>query len=236
MHACTCVRFRCAGELEALHRDRWKDQWAGTGIELDLSAPPTPTPTQPGHHASEDPPAAPLPLPAAVNASLLALLGAAREDWPYGMAAGGLTQGGNGHVRWGACVHCPFDLTPYFLSLSTRTTTTTSVSVLTYNPRSQNPTYIHTPPHTNADTEVFLLPALLLLNPMRAQALLHYRLARLAAAEAKARGATPPLDGAWFPWESAATGVETAAAAGGDGEEAVDYAGHAVVGGWWWWW
>lgn len=78
------------GELEALHRDRWKDIWAGAGIELELQNSPP-----------QQPPAASVPLPAAVNASLLALLGAGREDWPYGVAAGGLSEGGHGHVRWG---------------------------------------------------------------------------------------------------------------------------------------
>ncbi len=74
------------------------------------------------------------------------------------------------------------------------------------------------------DTEVYVLPALLLLDPALAQTLLQYRLERLGAAEAKARGAAPPVEGAMFPWESAATGAETAAG-GGD----VDYAGRAVV-------
>ena len=73
------------------------------------------------------------------------------------------------------------------------------------------------------DSEIFILPAFILLNPARAQTMLQYRLERLSAAEAKARGTTPPADGAMFPWESAFTGIEMA------GEGAEDYVEHAVV-------
>lgn len=69
--------------------------WAGAGIELELQHNPQQQQQQP------PPAAASVPLPAAVNASLLALLSAGREDWPYGVAAGGLAEGGHGHVRWG---------------------------------------------------------------------------------------------------------------------------------------
>lgn len=82
----TYYRYDPSGELEALHRDRWEDQWAEAGVELEME----------GEQSGTD-----MPLPAMVNASLHALLSSARADWPLGLAAGGLTQGGWGHVRWG---------------------------------------------------------------------------------------------------------------------------------------
>lgn len=69
-----------------MHRDRWEDQWAEAGVELKME----------DEHSGTQ-----VPLPAAVNASLLAQLSSVRADWPLGVAAGGLTQGGWGHVRWG---------------------------------------------------------------------------------------------------------------------------------------
>lgn len=187
------VRFHDPGELEALHRDRWKDQWGGAGIELEMQ----PNPLQ------KQPSAASVPLPAAVNASLLALLSAGREDWSYGVAAWGLTEGDHGHVRWGTT------------RLHSLVCTDTTYIRSSFNDMSLQ--------HNPTDSEIFILPALLLINPVRAQAMLQYRLERLSAAEAKARGATPPADGAMYPWESAYTGIETA------GEGANDYVEHAVV-------
>lgn len=68
-------------ELFGLHRDNWKEWWNGVGIEV----------------ASTD-----AWLPAAVNASLHALNSAAREDWPFGLARGGLTEDHGGHTFWDA--------------------------------------------------------------------------------------------------------------------------------------
>lgn len=150
-------------------------------------------------------------LPAAVNASLLALLSAGREDWPYGVAAGGVTEGGHGHMRWGTiCLYSSACTDTNFEKIS---------GLHSFN--DMTPQRNPIPPPTGS--EIFILPALLFLNPARAQKILQYRLERLSAAEAKARGATPPADGAMFPWESAFTGIETA------GEGADDYAEHAVV-------
>jgi trehalose/maltose hydrolase-like predicted phosphorylase len=61
--------------------------------------------------------------------------------------------------------------------------------------------------HVFWDNEVFLLPFYSLAKPRAARHLLHYRTRRLAAAEARA--AAEGYAGAWYPWESADTGVET---------------------------
>ncbi len=61
--------------------------------------------------------------------------------------------------------------------------------------------------HVFWDNEVFLLPFYSLAMPSAARHLLHYRTRRLAAAEARA--AAEGYAGAWYPWESADTGIET---------------------------
>ena len=76
---------------------------------------------------------------------------------------------------------------------------------------------------------MYLLPALLPFHPSLAQRLLQYRADRLPAARAKARGSHPPCEGAMFPCESGATGVEVASPAGKDDDDGVDCGAHAVV-------
>jgi hypothetical protein len=63
--------------------------------------------------------------------------------------------------------------------------------------------------HAFWDTETWMYPALLLLQPALAHALLQYRFDRLAGARQKAQSYSPPFGGAMFPWESAFSGVET---------------------------
>lgn len=63
--------------------------------------------------------------------------------------------------------------------------------------------------HAFWDTETWMYPALLLLQPSLAHSLLQYRFDRLAGAHLKAQSYSPPFQGAMFPWESAFSGVET---------------------------
>jgi len=60
--------------------------------------------------------------------------------------------------------------------------------------------------HTFWDTEIWMFPALLLLQPKIAASLMEYRYQRLPAAERNA--ASHGYKGAMFPWESAASGNE----------------------------
>jgi protein-glucosylgalactosylhydroxylysine glucosidase len=60
--------------------------------------------------------------------------------------------------------------------------------------------------HTFWDTEIWMYPALLLLQPKIAASLMEYRYQRLATARQNA--ASHGYKGAMFPWESAATGKE----------------------------
>ncbi len=60
--------------------------------------------------------------------------------------------------------------------------------------------------HVFWDTELWMYPALLLLNPELAKSMMEYRYERLAAAKRNAFG--KGYKGAMFPWESADTGVE----------------------------
>lgn len=55
-------------------------------------------------------------------------------------------------------------------------------------------------------------PGLLLLYPDIAQSLMTYRFNRIAGARFKATTYSPPFSGAMFPWESATSGTELAAA------------------------
>lgn len=95
----------------------------------------------------------------AINASLFAILSSVRDDWPEGLAPGGLTNNYNGHSFW--------------------------------------------------DTETWMYPPILMLHADIAEGLIQYRYNRLDGAEAKALSYDPPFAGTMFPWESAATGVET---------------------------
>jgi trehalose/maltose hydrolase-like predicted phosphorylase len=61
--------------------------------------------------------------------------------------------------------------------------------------------------HVFWDTEVYMVPFYSLVLPDVARRLLEYRVARLDAA--RERAADAGLRGAWYPWESAATGRET---------------------------
>jgi protein-glucosylgalactosylhydroxylysine glucosidase len=63
--------------------------------------------------------------------------------------------------------------------------------------------------HSFWDTETWMYPPLLLLQPDMARSLMQYRFDRLDGAYAKARSYDPPYAGAMFPWESAFSGVET---------------------------
>jgi protein-glucosylgalactosylhydroxylysine glucosidase len=123
-------------KLHALHAAEWANLWA-SGITIggrpDVSA--------------------------AVNASLYAIYSSVRDDWPYGLAPGGLTNYYNGHSFW--------------------------------------------------DTESWMYPSLLLLQPPIARSLIQYRFDRLDGARMKAQSYSPPWAGTMFPWESAFSGVET---------------------------
>ena len=60
--------------------------------------------------------------------------------------------------------------------------------------------------HVFWDTEIWMLPAMLMLHPELAEDLLEYRFERLEAAKSNAR--MHGYQGAMFPWESAGTGEE----------------------------
>ena len=60
--------------------------------------------------------------------------------------------------------------------------------------------------HVFWDADVFMLPAVAAMDPAAGAAMVRYRLRRLDAARARARGAG--LSGARFPWESAASGED----------------------------
>jgi trehalose/maltose hydrolase-like predicted phosphorylase len=60
--------------------------------------------------------------------------------------------------------------------------------------------------HVFWDADVFVLPAMVAIDPRAAQAMVRYRLRRLDAARSHA--AAGGYDGARFPWESAATGED----------------------------
>jgi trehalose/maltose hydrolase-like predicted phosphorylase len=95
----------------------------------------------------------------AVNASLYSILSSVRDDWPYGLAPGGLTNYYNGHSFW--------------------------------------------------DTETWMYPPLMFLQPKISRSLIQYRFDRLEGARMKAKSYNPPWAGTMFPWESAFSGVET---------------------------
>lgn len=61
--------------------------------------------------------------------------------------------------------------------------------------------------HNFWDTEIFMFPPIALINQKWAKSLLHYRYMMLNAARDYAK--TTGYAGARFPWESAATGIET---------------------------
>lgn len=71
--------------------------------------------------------------------------------------------------------------------------------------------------HSFWDCETWMYPGLLMLHPDIGRSLLEYRVARLDEARAKAKSYDAGYEGAMFPWESGATGVEvcpTSAATG----------------------
>lgn len=63
--------------------------------------------------------------------------------------------------------------------------------------------------HSFWDTETWMYPPLLLLQPTIAESLSQYRFDRLDGARQKAASYSPPWQGTMFPWESAFSGVET---------------------------
>ncbi|HTY72089.1 MAG TPA: glycosyl hydrolase family 65 protein [Actinomycetes bacterium] len=71
--------------------------------------------------------------------------------------------------------------------------------------------------HVFWDADVFVLPALATMDARAARAMLGYRLARLPQARENAR--RRGLEGARFPWESAATGEDVTPTSGRLGEE-----------------
>ena len=73
--------------------------------------------------------------------------------------------------------------------------------------------------HVFWDADVFVLPAMVSMDPAAAKAMVVYRLRRLAAA--RARAAAMGCSGARFPWESAATGDDVTPTSGYLGGEAV---------------
>ena len=66
--------------------------------------------------------------------------------------------------------------------------------------------------HVFWDADVFVLPAMATMSPRAARAMLEYRLRRLPQARARARSLR--MDGARFPWESAAGGDDVTPTAG----------------------
>ena len=66
--------------------------------------------------------------------------------------------------------------------------------------------------HVFWDADVFVLPALVSIDPAAAAAMIRYRLRRLEAAQARARAAG--WRGARFPWESAAGGEDVTPGSG----------------------
>ncbi|GAA2899181.1 hypothetical protein GCM10010517_64680 [Streptosporangium fragile] len=73
--------------------------------------------------------------------------------------------------------------------------------------------------HVFWDADVFVLPAVVSMDPAAARAMVAYRLHRLTAA--RARAAASGRAGARFPWESAATGEDVTPVSGHLGGEAV---------------
>jgi len=73
--------------------------------------------------------------------------------------------------------------------------------------------------HVFWDADVFVLPAMVSIDPLAARAMIRYRLRRLAAARAYA--AAGGYDGARFPWESAATGDDVTPVTGSLGGNVV---------------
>lgn len=73
--------------------------------------------------------------------------------------------------------------------------------------------------HVFWDADVFVLPALVTIEPRAAEAMVRYRLHRLPAARARARA--EGRDGARFPWESAHDGRDVTPAEGYVGGERV---------------
>ncbi len=66
--------------------------------------------------------------------------------------------------------------------------------------------------HVFWDADVFVLPAVVAMDPAAGAAMIRYRLRRLDAARARARAAG--RDGARFPWESAASGQDVTPGSG----------------------
>ncbi len=73
--------------------------------------------------------------------------------------------------------------------------------------------------HVFWDADVFVLPALMTVEPAAAEAMVRYRTARLGAA--RERAAALGFAGARFPWESAATGDDVTPTSGSLGAEKV---------------
>jgi protein-glucosylgalactosylhydroxylysine glucosidase len=63
--------------------------------------------------------------------------------------------------------------------------------------------------HSFWDTETWMYPPLLFLQPKIARSLIDYRFARMEGAQRKAKSYSPPFAGTMYPWESAFSGVET---------------------------
>lgn len=63
--------------------------------------------------------------------------------------------------------------------------------------------------HSFWDTETWMYPPLLFLQPKISRSLVQYRFDRLDGARAKAASYSPPWAGTMFPWESAFSGAET---------------------------
>jgi trehalose/maltose hydrolase-like predicted phosphorylase len=74
--------------------------------------------------------------------------------------------------------------------------------------------------HVFWDADAFILPAMVTIDPPTAEAMVRYRTRRLDAARAFARASG--RDGARFPWESAATGVDVTPPTARVGAEVLD--------------
>ena len=92
--------------LEKSHIDEWQEVIRNQGIEVEEASPTEKEKMQWNSEIKgkerEDIFDSPLSLPLAVNVSLFGLVSNMREDWPFGLAPGGISEAYNGHVFWDA--------------------------------------------------------------------------------------------------------------------------------------
>lgn len=117
-----------------------------------------------------------LPAAVAANASVFALMSSVRSDWHYGLSPGGLTNGYNGHSFWGQSSPAPAATAPSSRGLLADICLYPGLRVVC----------------AVLDTEIWMLPPLLLWYPRVARSLLQYRYDRLDQAMGKAASHDPP--------------------------------------------